>query len=328
MSVTSHAFLWVAGLATVGAALQPSQDPSQKPDPTKRPQTPPPAQTSPTTPAGMSTYALLEDLLGAEVVFERASTSDADKTSKDQNKDVKKGKVKDFAVATSDGKVAGVAISGGDLGDRTVLVPVSGMTCSFVDKKPVYTVRMSKAELDAHPEFDAKRAEKDGIDKEIERLRGLPGAGKTPGDMHKDKEPGEPGVPPDKDKMDKDRPMMGAMAYVLGTQIKGCEINASDKHFGKVRDATVDFRNNMITHLMVSHGGVGAVGDTVYLVPFNAAMFGRDGDKMVLKLSKSTDEAKTAPEYKKPDGGVVTSEQMRAADAFWGGRKTAPTSPG
>ena len=312
MSITSHTLLWLAGLATVGAALQ---DPSQKPDPTKKPapsQTPPPAQTSP---AGMSTYALLEDLLGAEVVFERSSSADADKTSKD--KDTKKGKVKDFAVATSDGKVTGIAIGGGDLGDRTILVPAANLACSIVDKKPVYSVRMTKAELDGYPEFDAKKAEKDGLDKEVERIRGLPGGMKEP------KGSPEPGVAPEKG-----APMAGAMAYVLGTQIKGCEINASDKHFGKVRDATVDFRSNSITHLMVSHGGVGAVGDTVYLVPFNAAMWGRDGDKMVLKLSKSTDEAKTAPEYKKPDQGIVTSDQMKAADAFWGGRKSPSTSPG
>lgn len=323
MSVTSHALLWLAGLATVGAALQPTQDPAQKPDPTKRPTTPPPA--SQTAPAGMSTYALLEDLLGAEVVFERTSAADADKTAKDKGD--KKGKVKDFAVATSDGKVAGVAITGGEIGDRTILVPASSLTCNIVDKKPVFSVRMPKADLDAHPEFDAKKAEKEGLDKDVERLHGL-GAGKMPGGDMKDtkKEAGEPGNTPDKDK--DHGAMTGAMAYVLGTQIKGCEINATDKHFGKVRDATVDFRGNMITHLMVSHGGVGAVGDTVYLVPFNSAMWGRDGDKCVLKLSKSTDDAKTAPEYKKPDNGVVSTEQMKAADAFWGGRRSSSTSPG
>jgi sporulation protein YlmC with PRC-barrel domain len=324
MSVTSHALLWLAGLATVGAALQPTQDPSKQ-DPAKRPpppQTPPPSQTT-TSPAGMSTYALLEDLLGAEVVFER-SPADADKTTKDKDT-TKRGKVKDFAVATSDGKIAGIVVNGGDI-DRTILLPASGLTCAFVDKKPVYTVRMSKAELDAHGEFDAKRAEKEGLDKDIERLRGMPGGKMTGGDTHKTSP--EPGVAPDKDKdkMDKEHPM-GAMAYVLGTQIKGCEINATDKHFGKVRDAAIDFRNNVVSHLMVSHGGVGAVGDSVYLVPFNAAMWGRDGDKPVLKLSKTVDEAKTAPEYKKPDQGFVTTEQMRASDAFWGGRKST-TSPG
>ena len=306
MTLSSHAFLWLAGLATAGALLQ---DPSKKTDPQKHTPPPPPSP-SQTMPASMSTHALLDDLIGAEVVFDH-SNPDMEKNDKAAKKEEgKKGKVKDVVVATNDGKIAGIAITGGEVGDRTVLVPASNVTCNMVDKKPCYFMKMTKAELDGRPEFDAKKAEKEGLDREMERLHGTGPSKESP----------EPGVP-DKDKSH--AAPMGAMAYVLGTQLKGCEINAMDKHFGKVRDSAVDLRGNMVSYFLVSHGGVGTVGDTVYIVPFAAATWVREDDKSVLKLSKTVDEAKTAPEYKKPDQGVLTSEQMRSADSFWGKRPGA-----
>lgn len=317
MSVTSHALLWLAGVTTVGAVF--TQDPSQKPDPNKRPATPPPAQTTPTTSPAMATnFTSMDDLLGAEVVFGGAAVGDPAKA--DAKKDEgKRGKVKDLVVATSDGRIAALAVHGGEVGDRTVLLSTTGLTCSIVDKKPCFVVSsIPKADLDGYAEFDAKKAEKEGLDQAIERLRGMPGVKRDPADTKKDTN--EPGIAPDK------APMTGTMAYVLGSTLKGTELNASDKHFGKVRDAAVDFRTNMVSYLLVSHGGVGSVGDTVYIVPFTAARWMREDEKPVLKMMKTSDELKGAPEYKKPDQGFVTAEQMRSADAFWGGRK-APANP-
>ncbi len=309
MTFSSHALLWLAGLATVGAL---AQNPSTKTDPQKH--TPPPTTTpSQTMPSSMS-HALLDDLIGADVVFDHAG-ADMDKTTKKEAKEEgKKGKVKDVVISTADGKIAGLAVTGGEIGDRTILVPGMSATCNIVDKKPCYFMKMTKAELDGRPEFDAKKAEKEGLDREVDKLRGTSSASDV---VRHEKESPEPGVP-DKDKY-KNAPM-GAMAYVLGTGLKGCEINATDKHFGKVRDAAVDLHNNMVSYLLVSHGGVGTVGDTVFLVPFSAATWMREDDKNVLKISKTVDEAKTAPEYKKPDQGVLSPEQMRSADAFWGKR--------
>ena len=198
-------------------------------------------------------------------MFERSSAADADKTSKD--KDTKKGKVKDFAVATSDGKVTGIAISVGDLGGRTILVPAANLTCSIVDKKPVYSVRMTKAELDGHPEFDAKKAENAGLDQEGERIRGLPGRMKGP------KASPEPGVPREGRTHGRDglRPRHAD---------QGLRDQRGDKHFGKVRDATVDFAATR-SPTSWSPRRRRRRRHPVYLVPFNAAMWGRDGDKMV-----------------------------------------------
>jgi len=314
MSVSTHALLWLAGIATVGAAFQPTQDPAKKPDPKKS--TPPPAATTP-APAGMSSFASLDDVIGCEIVFDRAGASTDAVSKKEEGSN--KGKVKDLVVSTSDGRITGFAVTGGEVGDRTVLVPATSFNFNMVEKKPCYMLRMSKAEIDAHPDFDAKKAEKEGLDKEVERMRALPGK-KDMSDPTK-KESGEAGIAPDKS----EKPM-GAMAYVLGTQIKGCEIDATDKHFGKVRDAAVDTKTNAVSYLLVSHGGVGTVGDTVYTVPFSAARWARDEDnKSVLKLSRTSDELKAAPEYKKPDHEILTADQARTSDAFWGGRKT--TSP-
>jgi sporulation protein YlmC with PRC-barrel domain len=302
MTLSSHALLWLAGLATVGAL---AQNPSTKADPQKH--TPPPTTTpSQTMPSNMS-HAMLDELIGADVVFENTTAgTDGDKASKKE--EGKKGKVKDVVVGTNDGKIAALAVTGGEIGDRTILVPGTSATCNIVDKKPCYFLRMSKSELDGRPEFDKKKAEKDGLDKEVEQQRGASSAGK---------ESPEPGVAPDKSDKYKAK---GTMAYVLGTGIKGCEINAMDKHFGKVRDAAVDLHGNTVAYLFVSHGGVGTVGDTEFLVPFTATSWMREDDKEVIRLSKTVDEAKTAPEYKKPEQGVLTPEQMRSADAFWGKR--------
>lgn len=325
MSVTGHALLWLAGMTTVGAVG--IQDPSQKPDPNKRPTNPPPsAQTTPapTTTAMATNFVSMDDLMGAEVVFDRsAAAGDPAKgdAAKKDNYEGKRGKVKDLVIATSDGRISGLAIHGGEVGDRTILVPSMNLTCNIVDKKPcfVVTTPMTKADFDNYAEFDAKKAEKEGaLDREIERLKGMPGAQKSREDQKKDTN--EPGIAPDKSAP------TGAMAYVLGSTLKGTELNASDKHFGKVRDAAVDFRSNTVAYVLVSHGGVGSVGDTVYIVPFTAARWMREDEKPVLKMMKTSDELKGAPEYKKPDQGFVTAEQMRSADGFWGGRK-APTNP-
>ena len=296
MTFSSHSLLWLAGLATVGALVQ---DPSKKTEPQKH--APPP---SPTMTSNMS-HALLDELIGADVVFDRAGADMDKETKKEAKEEGKKGKVKDVVISTTDGKIAGLAVTGGEIGDRTILVPGTSAMCSMVDKKPCYFMKMTKAELDGRPEFDAKKAEKEGLDREMDKLRGA------------SKESPEAGVP-DKDKSH--NAPMGAMAWVLGSNLKGCEINASDKHFGKVRDAAVDLRGNMVSYLLVSHGGVGTVGDTVFLLPFSAATWMREDDKTVLKISKTVDEAKTAPEYKKPEQGVLSPEQMRSADAFWGKR--------
>jgi sporulation protein YlmC with PRC-barrel domain len=321
MSVTSHALLWLAGIATVGAVLNPTQDPSQKQDPNKRP---PPAQTPPTAattaPAMNSNFASLDDLLGCEVVFNATGSTSPDAKKDDNNK---KGKVKDLVVSTNDGRVVGLVVHGGEAGDKNVLIPATNAMCTVVDKKPCYMLRTTKTELDGYGEFDVKKAEKEGLDHaNLERLRGMI-SGKETGDPSK-KDTGEPGVAPDK--TDK---APAPMAFVLGSTIKGCEINASDKHFGKIRDAAIDTKSNMVAYLLVSHGGVGSVGDTMFMVPFTAARWAREDEKTVLKLQKTTDELKAAPEYKKPDQGFISADQMRSSDSFWGGRKpgTPPPTP-
>jgi hypothetical protein len=347
MNTTKQA-LWIlaAGLTVAGVAL-----PQKKEAP---PKTPPPAQApaaAPSTAQGVPSQVSLADLASADVMVEgggaekpapggekggeKGAEKGGEKPGRGEPADSPKGKVAELVFSTKDGQIAGAAISVGKIlgtNEKIVLVPMSALKYSPIEKRPGFVLHMSKAELQSMQAFDVRNAEKEGLDRAVEQLRGGGGGGGDPVGKGAPKEP--PKDPKEKGEGlgEGKGPGAGRGAgdplaspgavpeYVLFGQMKGCEVKAGDREFGKVQDGAVDVGRNAVGYVLVSPGGIASGGAKLHLVPMKACSWARAEEKNLLKLSKTPEQVAGAPEYKKPEQGFVTAEQMKSADEFWGGK--------
>jgi hypothetical protein len=253
--------------------------------------------------------------MGADVVLE-SSAADKSGAGKDAAAETPKGKVAELVVSTRDGEIACAALSVGKIigqAERIVLVPMTAIQSTVIEKRPAYILRMTKAEIEGLPPFEIRKSEAEGLDRAVEQARGLSG-----GDAKKGKGSGDEGS-------EKAAPKAAAPEYVLSGLLKGCAVNASDKEFGKVQDAAVDLGAHTVGYLVVARGE-SAVG-TLTVVPFRACQWTHAESKDALKLGKSLDQLKAAPEYKKPEKGLLTADQMRNADGFFGSGKAGAANP-
>src|SRR5262249_27434638 len=107
------------------------------------------------------------------------------------------------------------------------------------------------------------------------------------------------------------------------SRLKSAKVVATDKDFGKVDNAAIDVRRSRLDYLVVTHGGALGMGNTLSVVPLQAVSWmlppdARDNDQWELKINKTTEQLKTAPEYKKPDNAFVTADQLKQSDTFFG----------
>ena len=282
----------IAGISASSASLQ------QKPGAAPKPMPPSSAPRS-----EGATQCSLADLSRADVVY---ATPPSDLAA---NADGPHGKVTDLVISTSDGQIACAALSVGKLlgtDERVILVPATAVKCTMVEERPVYAIQLTKAEIAAIAPFDAKKEGAEGLDRAVERARGL-------------------GAPSGARPKDAKGTASGSSTYALSSQLIACPVNASDTEFGKVHDGVVEPSRQTISYLIVSRSGAASVGTTMHVVPFKACQCACADGRTSLKLGKTSDQLKTAPEYKKPEQGLVTLEQTKAADAFFGGAKPAPS---
>jgi PRC-barrel domain len=268
----------------------------------------------------------LMDLARADVVLESGNTVSEKRAGPavTNPNEAPTGKVVDLVVSTQDGQLACAALAVGKLlgsDERTVLVPATAFRTAPAGERSVIVLRLTKAELSGLPEFDLKKEGKDGLDRAVERARGLGSAGGANGIRESDKGRGG-------EKAKESAPgasLSSAPNFVLASQLPECTVSGTDSEFGKVHDASVDPAKNTIGYLIVSRTGGAGSGTTMHAVPFRACKWTSAAGKVDIKLAKPTEQLKSAPEYKKPDQGILTSEQAKAADAFFGGGKPGET---
>jgi hypothetical protein len=315
MSIQYHACLLFAGLSAALAVPQQGQSARL------------PSQGHDASPTQLS----LVDLSTADVLLEASTAEKPGSTPAAAPADSPKGKVVDVVLSTSDGQIACAAVSVGKLlggDDRVVLVPSTVLQCTMVDKKPAYLLRMTKAELQSLPEFDIRKDGTDGLDRAVERARGL----SSNTSVGKRKDSGEAGK---KDSKEGSAGESGSQAsvltinplYVLSSQLNDCGLSASDAEFGKVHDGVIDVHGNTVGYLLVSRGSAASSGTSLCVVPLRACRWSRSSSKVSLKLEKTSDQVKAAPEYKKPDQGLLTPDQMKGADALFGSGKGGAQNP-
>ncbi len=321
MSLKKKSLLLLAGLSLAGVVLPQKRD---APAPTP-PASPPTASESPQQ--GTPTHVALAELMGADVLLDAGAAEKPGGAGKGGAADSPKGSVAELVVSTRGGEIACAALSVGKIigqNERIVLVPMTALRPTLIEKKPGYVLRMTKAEIEALPPFEIRKSEAEGLDRAVEQARGPTGgaAGKKSKGSGEDGDE-KRGAGEERDPSGKAASKAAAPEYVLSGQLKGCAVNASDKEFGKVQDAAVDLRANAVGYLLVA----GGEGGSVTVVPFRACQWMHAENKDALKLGKTLDGLKSAPEYKKPEKGLVTADQMRSADGFFGVGKTGAGSP-
>jgi hypothetical protein len=266
------------------------------------------------------------DLARADVVLESGNTVSEKRAGPavTNPNDVATGKVVDLVVSTQDGQLACAALAVGKLlgsDERTVLVPATAFRTAAAGQRSVIVLRLTKAELSSLPEFDLKKEGKDGLDRAVERARGLGssggGSGVREGEKSRESEKTKESSPGSS--------ITAAPNFVLASQLPDCTVSGTDAEFGKVHDASVDPARNTIGYLIVARSGAAGSGVTLHAVPFRACKWTNAAGKVDIKIAKPSELLKSAPEYKKPDQGILTSEQARAADAFFGGGKPGDT---
>jgi hypothetical protein len=250
----------------------------------------------------------LMDLARADVVLEAGA---GNSPSTPGGGETPTGKVVDLVLSTQDGQVVCAALAVGKLlgsDERVILVPATAYKFATVEKRTGVVLRLTKAEISALPEFDIKKEGKDGLDRAVERARGL-GAGGGASGIREGSAPksidGAPGP-----------------AYVLALQLPEVAVSGTDAEFGKVHDASVDPAKNTVGYIIVSRSGGAGSGPTMHAVPYRACKWLSTAGKTEVRIEKTSEQLKAAPEYKKPDQGILTAEQMKSADAFFGSGKS------
>jgi multidrug efflux pump subunit AcrB len=101
-----------------------------------------------------------------------------------------------------------------------------------------------------------------------------------------------------------------------------------ERGFERLREAYARALEGAIRHRKAFIASfVAFVAASLCLVPFRSCQWTRAEEKNALKLGKTIDQLKSAPEYKRPVQGFVTTDQMKSADSFFGSEKGAAPNP-
>jgi hypothetical protein len=301
---------WVLGLSAGALFQKPAQETPPKPVPAEQAQ--PPAQSAP------SPMIPVASLRGAEIVFEGAPPGKNDPAAGKDAANAPKAKVADLILTTRDGRLAYavVSVSGGTGGkDKTVLVPAADMKFAVMDDKPTASARMTPVQIQGAPAFDIDKAKKDGVEAALNEGKSAPGEASAPKPKGEKGEKGEP-------KGEKGGKAEGspsaeaAPKYALSSQMGSWGLQASDKPFGTVKDGALDPEKSTVAYLFAAPNG----GGDAIIVPFAACSCARTDKDMILKVGKTTEQLGSAPKYEKPAKGLLSVEQMKRAEEFFGTR--------
>lgn len=290
----------------------------------------------------------LSDVIGMDVRLEPTAEEKRDAAEDGRKPERPTGSIEDLIMNANTGKIQFAVVSVGGIigiGEHHVAIPMSSLTWSKTESDPVYLLRATEAELKALPEFDSdapggvtgnlRNAEKawDGIRADwrgtVDASGDRTGTGRTTergGRITDGQERNADGTERTVDgttkKVDPSLVQGSTQTIVLVSQLKGADVISSDnKEFGSVSDSSINVRSNTVEYVIVGKGGVLGVGETDYLVPFQAVrpvLAGDDRDELKLALPKTTAELASAPRYTKPEHGIVSDDNCHRACTFYG----------
>lgn len=267
----------------------------------------------------------LSDVLGAKVRLKPSTAERNEAAAEQRAPDRPNGSIDDLIIDCQSGKATWAILSVGGLlgvGAKEVAVPASSLMATRTgDKAPVYDLSATEAELKALRAFDKELAEKGDLDAALRNAESSWNAVRPDGT---DGRPIEASGKRRETGVDGEATGDLQPRAILGTKLEGmsvcCTSDGKDKDFGKVESACIDLPHNVVTYLVIGHGGVVGIGKSEYLVPLRATRTVTVGDdrKPTLVLVKTAAEMESAPKYAKPDTGFVTDENARSSCEFFG----------
>lgn len=245
-----------------------------------------------------SHYVALDKIIGAEVRMQAAAAERREAAEDGEQADRPKGEIENLIIDTSDGSIDWAIVSVGGLlgiGERNAAVPLAKLQCTTdEDGDPVFTIAMTKADLEARPKFDASEAKKEGLRNAVRKM-GVREAGA-------DKSKAGTGEAADKSEAVAKEALSGPH-LVLASDMKDFDVHAMTEKFGSVDKVFVDRDRHCVDFVVVSHGGVVGIGDSHYLVPLAACKLIERDDTTALQVSKTKEEFASAPKYEEPESG-------------------------
>jgi hypothetical protein len=275
--------------------------------------------------------AALSDVLGMTVRLQPNPEASAEATSNGRLAKHPTGSIADLVLAADGGESQWAAVSIGGMlgiGDRIVAVPRTALVRVITEGDPVFELRATEAELKALPEFNPKTNDGESLSSVLlaskkawtgvrPDWRAMPIDASSP---KKVDAAGDKTVDASSRKV-QDAKTAVPVAFLLASQLMGCKVKSSDdKDFGSVDQGCYNLKTNCVDFFIIGQGGLAGIGETDYLVPFQAGRMtfvGEDKDA-VMTLARSAAALKNAPEYVKPDHGVVSEQNARQACEFYG----------
>lgn len=257
-------------------------------------------------------HVTLDALIGAEVCLVPSAEARREAAEEGESPDRPKGEIVDLIIGGKDCSMQYAVVSVGGLlgiGAKNVLLSNDVLRDAKVeDGEPTFTLAMTESELKACPAFDCDEAKKRGLDVAVKMDQAQ--------------------------KSDKGKDRTGANVaeastrnnnktvsnLILASQLAGCSVRTPSEEFGSVDSCYVNCSTRAAEYLVVSHGGVAGIGDTLYLVPIKACTMIEYDDEPALQLNKSTKDLEAAPEFKKSDNESVPVNEATAklAREFYG----------
>lgn len=267
----------------------------------------------------------IETLIGADVRMSTAMHGTVGRTAgqdpADMERDAPTGELDDLVIAP-DGAVQWAIVS---YDGRDVLVPADSLTWNREEER--FDLALSASQLREKPEFDLEKARENGFQ---QALAAVESAWK---DVKKDVTRAAARLTDGDDAGLASAGLKAADDAVLcGSEVDELELYATREEFGGVTKTFVDPEALRIDLLVVSRGGLAGIGDTSYLVPFEALTLCREpleedqkpeDAALMLCVGKSVEQLKQAPEYEEPevDNVLVSPANRAAAVRFFEGQK-------
>ena len=284
---------------------------------------------------GVPCRVKLDKLIGAKVSLQPDAADEARAQAKDKEAKRPDGEVKDFLVKRGDGHLCAAVVSVGGIlgiGDKVVAVPFRTLTWQAKDER--FTTNATEEQLKRLPEFDEKSAKEKGLDQAVATARDTWIA------IWPDLKDDDPLAKTDNDPSLKDglrsdaareaaeredtaRVLLEGSTYrvrpvnfVLASELDDHEVDDLDGKFGKVKDVVVDCNNRRVDAMLVSHGGVAGIGDTLYVLPRESLLLcskGSDDDSCRWCVPHRSTAMEQAVVWHAPSEGVLTDEQLHSA---------------
>lgn len=273
----------------------------------------------------------IEKLIGADVRLEASDEAKREAAEDGERAEGDNGEVTDVLFNQADGTMQWALVSCGgwmNLGDKVVLLPFDSLTWNAAQS--CFFLGLSEEQLKGLPDFDFDEANERGLDGALatykttwgqKGLTAKPVEASSRPDAQKPQPLGQQGAV---QTYGDHRFSRVANQHVSAKHLDGVDVFAQDTDFADVSTFIVDREANKIAFVVLSHGGIGDLGDTKYIVPLESMGICHMGDvddespKTVLFTTKTSGELEGCIKYEAPENGALsqtTLGQLRSKQA-------------